>query len=85
MKLILSIYNFTTTLLLRRLDSSEMAFRTAARDAFKETVPLAKPKILEPVMRVDVEAPEEFQGVIVGGLNRRKGIIQNTGTLQIKN
>ena len=55
-----------------------MAFRTAARDAFKETVPLAKPKMLEPVMRVDVKAPEEFQGVIVGELNRRKGIIQNT-------
>ena len=67
------------------VDSSEMAFRTAARDAFKETVPLAKPKILEPVMRVDVEAPEEFQGVIVGGLNRRKGIIQNTGTFKLKN
>ena len=60
------------------VDSYEMAFRTAARDAFKETVPIARPKILEPVMRVDVEAPEEFQGVIVGGLNRRKGIIQNT-------
>ena len=60
------------------VDSSEMAFRTAARDAFRETVPSAKPKVLEPVMRVSVEAPEEFQGVIVGGLNRRKGIIQNT-------
>ena len=60
------------------VDSSEMAFRIAARDAFKETVPMATPKILEPVMRVEVEAPEEFQGVIVGGLNRRKGIIQNT-------
>ena len=51
---------------------------TAARDAFKETVPSAGPKVLEPVMRVEVEAPEEFQGVIVGGLNQRKGIIQNT-------
>jgi elongation factor G len=60
------------------VDSSEMAFRIAARDAFKEAVPTASPKILEPIMRVEVEAPEEFQGVIVGGLNRRKGIIQNT-------
>ena len=60
------------------VDSSEMAFRIAARDAFKEAFPQAKPAILEPIMRVDVEAPEEFQGVIVGGLNRRKGIIQNT-------
>jgi elongation factor G len=60
------------------VDSSEMAFRIAARDAFRETFPQAKPVILEPVMRVDVEAPEEFQGTIVGGLNKRKGVIQNT-------
>jgi elongation factor G len=60
------------------VDSSEMAFRIAARDAFRHTFPEAKPVILEPVMRVDVEAPEEFQGTIVGGLNKRKGVIQNT-------
>ena len=47
-------------------------------DAFRTTFPDANPIILEPVMRVDVEAPEEFQGTIVGGLNKRKGVIQNT-------
>ena len=60
------------------VDSSEMAIRIAARDAFRQTFPNAKPVILEPVMRVDVEAPEEFQGTIVGGLNKRKGVIHNT-------
>ena len=57
------------------VDSSDMAFQIAARAAFKETMPKAGPFILEPVMRVVVETPEEFQGTIQGGLVRRRGNI----------
>jgi hypothetical protein len=57
------------------VDSSDMAFQIAARAAFKETMPKAGPFILEPVMRVVVETPEEFQGGIQGGLVRRRGNI----------
>jgi len=57
------------------VDSSDMAFQIAARQAFKETMPKAGPIILEPIMRVVVETPEEFQGGIQGGLVRRRGNI----------
>lgn len=60
------------------VDSSEMAFRTAANAAFRSAVSEARPAVLEPVMQVQVEAPEEFQGGIIAGLNQRKGMIQNT-------
>ncbi len=60
------------------VDSSEMAFKLACQYAFREAFMRAAPVILEPVMAVDVRAPSEFQGAIIGDLNRRKGIILNS-------
>ncbi|PCC72043.1 translation elongation factor 2 (EF-2/EF-G) [Nannocystis exedens] len=60
------------------VDSSDMAFQIAARAAFKETMPKAGPQVLEPIMKVVVETPEEFQGGIQGGLVRRRGNIVNS-------
>ncbi|MCY1060674.1 elongation factor G [Nannocystis sp. SCPEA4] len=60
------------------VDSSDMAFQIAARAAFKETMPKAAPQVLEPIMKVAVETPEEFQGGIQGGLVRRRGNIINS-------
>ncbi|HSS39936.1 MAG TPA: elongation factor G, partial [Polyangia bacterium] len=57
------------------VDSSEIAFRTAALMGFREAYANAKPTILEPVMRVEVQFPEEFQGAVMGGLNQRRGTI----------
>jgi elongation factor G len=55
------------------VDSSDMAFQTAARAAFRETYNKAKPQILEPVMKVSVEGPTEFQGAIYKSLMQRRG------------
>lgn len=60
------------------VDSSDMAFQAAAQGAFKEGYDRAKPIILEPIMRVSVEGPSEFQGNIIGTLNQRRGMITNT-------
>ncbi|MCX7908596.1 MAG: elongation factor G [Ignavibacteria bacterium] len=60
------------------VDSSEMAFKLASKYAIKEVLPKAKPVILEPIMKLEVTAPEEFQGVIIGQINQRRGIIINT-------
>lgn len=60
------------------VDSSEMAFKIAAKAALKETIEKCKPVILEPIMKLEVAAPDEFQGVIIGQLNQRRGIIVNT-------
>ncbi|KAK4524207.1 hypothetical protein GAYE_SCF02G2106 [Galdieria yellowstonensis] len=57
------------------VDSSELAFRIAAIMAFREAFPKAGPAILEPIMNVEVQIPTEFQGAVVGALNRRRGII----------
>jgi elongation factor G len=57
------------------VDSSEMAFRICAQTAIREFYHSAGPTILEPVMKVEVETPEEFQGAILGGLNQRRGMI----------
>jgi elongation factor G len=60
------------------VDSSEMAFKTAALMGFREAYNGAKPIILEPIMKVEVEAPVEFQGSIVGQVNQRRGVILET-------
>jgi elongation factor G len=60
------------------VDSSELAFATASRDAFRQSFPKAGPTILEPVMKVAVETPSEFQGGVMGSLNQRRGIILGT-------
>lgn len=57
------------------VDSSEMAFKIAGRDAFIEAFKKSKPCLLEPIMAVQVELPTEFQGSVVGDLNSRRGII----------
>jgi len=57
------------------VDSSDMAFQTAARDAFRQAYSKASPIILEPMMKVVVETPNEFQGSVMSLLNQRRGII----------
>jgi elongation factor G len=57
------------------VDSSDMAFQTAAIGAFRDAYEKAKPAILEPIMKVEVEGPSEFQGNIFGSINQRRGII----------
>ena len=57
------------------VDSSDMAFQAAAIGAFRQAYAKAGPEILEPVMKVSVEGPTEFQGSIFGSINQRRGII----------
>ncbi|MHB9292401.1 putative elongation factor G [Hollandina sp. SP2] len=57
------------------VDSSDIAFQQAAIGAFREAYPKAKPCILEPIMKVAVEGPTEFQGNIFASINQRRGII----------
>lgn len=58
------------------VDSSEMAFRMAGIFAFRDAMAKAKAQLLEPIMKVEVETPDEYQGDVVGDLNRRRGVIQ---------
>ena len=57
------------------VDSSEMAFQAAARGAFLEAYRKAKPVIHEPIMKVVIETPTEFQGTVMGTINQRRGTI----------
>jgi elongation factor G len=57
------------------VDSSDMAFQAAARGAFRQAYPGAKPVIHEPIMKVSVESPSQFQGPVMGSLNQRRGMI----------
>ncbi len=57
------------------VDSSDMAFQTASRAAFRKAYRAAKPQILEPLMRVSVEGPGEFQGAVYRSLMQRRGTI----------
>jgi len=57
------------------VDSSEMAFRTAARMSFRSAFPKASPKLLEPVMSVEVTTPEEFMGAVTGSIVSKRGKI----------
>jgi elongation factor G len=58
------------------VDSSELAFKLAGSKAFKLAMAAAKPALLEPIMKVEVEAPTEFAGDLMGDLNGRRGRIQ---------
>ena len=61
------------------VDSSVMAFEIAAKAAFKEGIPKCAPKLLEPMMQVDVICPEESMGDVIGDLNSRRGQIGELG------
>ncbi len=61
------------------VDSNEMAFKLAASMGFKEACRKASPSILEPIMKVEVEVPEDFMGDVIGDLNRRRGQVNNMG------
>jgi len=61
------------------VDSSEMAFKLAASMGFKEACRKASPSILEPMMKVEVEVPEENMGDVIGDLNRRRGQVNSMG------
>jgi elongation factor G len=58
------------------VDSSDLAFRLASRQAMKQAVAKARPQLLEPIMKVEVETPGEFQGGVIGDLSSRRGVIQ---------
>ncbi|NQZ56381.1 MAG: elongation factor G [Lentisphaeraceae bacterium] len=60
------------------VDSSDMAFQLASRGGFREAYAKAKPTILEPIMKVEIQTPTEFQGTVMGNLNSRRGIITGT-------
>jgi len=59
------------------VDSSVLAFEIAAKAAFREGAPKASPKLLEPIMKVEVVTPDEYMGDIIGDLNSRRGKIQS--------
>lgn len=59
------------------VDSSAIAFELAARGGFRQTMPKAGPQLLEPVMKLDVIAPEDKVGDVIGDINRRRGMISN--------
>ncbi len=62
------------------VDSSEMAFKICAMAAMRQAYEKANPTALEPVMKVEVSAPEEFQGSVMGQVNQRRGMISGTTT-----
>ncbi|MDZ8257102.1 elongation factor G [Nostoc sp. ChiQUE01b] len=62
------------------VDSSEMAFKIAGSMAMKEAVLKASPVILEPMMKVEVEVPEDYMGNVIGDLNTRRGQIESQST-----
>ena len=73
------VIDFKVTLLdgsYHDVDSSEMAFKMAGIFAFKDAMQKASPILLEPIMKVEVSTPDEYQGELMGDLNRRRGQIQ---------
>lgn len=64
------------------VDSSEMAFKTAGSIGFKEGFKRSKPILLEPIMKVEVEVPEEFMGDVIGDLSGRRGKVEGMETTE---
>jgi elongation factor G len=63
------------------VDSSDMAFQVCARAGFREAFLETKPVLLEPIMKMEVEVPADFQGAVTGELNKRRGLIVSTETV----
>jgi len=63
------------------VDSSDMAFQVCARAGFREAFLNTKPVLLEPIMKMEVEVPSDFQGPVTGELNKRRGLIVSTETV----
>jgi len=63
------------------VDSSDLAFRICAQTALRETFPKMKPTLLEPIMKLEIECPSQFQGNVVGDVNSRRGLIIATETV----
>ena len=61
------------------VDSSDRAFQTCAQGCFREAFMKTRPVLLEPIMKLDIEAPEQFQGPVTGDVVSRRGIIISTG------
>ena len=59
------------------VDSSAVAFEIAAKGAYRQTIPMAGPQLIEPIMKVDVFTPEDHVGDVIGDLNRRRGLIKS--------
>ncbi|PWU20864.1 MAG: elongation factor G [Bdellovibrio sp.] len=64
------------------VDSSYMAFKICAMAAMREVYPKAKPTVLEPIMKLETTVPEEYQGPATGQINQRRGVIQNTTSIE---
>ncbi len=64
------------------VDSSEKAFYTAAQGCFREYFKQAAPKLLEPIMNVEIECPESFQGTVVGDIIKRRGIMNSNDIVE---
>jgi len=64
------------------VDSSYLAFKIASMAALREVYMKAQPVALEPIMKLETTAPEEYQGAVMGGINQRRGIIQGTQTIE---
>jgi elongation factor G len=64
------------------VDSSYMAFKIAAMAAMREVYQKAKPTVLEPIMKLETTVPEEYQGPATGQINQRRGVIQNTTSIE---
>ena len=62
------------------VDSNEMSFKMAGRIAFRKAMETAKPCLLEPIMKVEIEAPDEFAGTLMGDLSSRRGRVQGTNS-----
>jgi elongation factor G len=58
------------------VDSSAIAFETAAKGGYRQSIPKASPQLMEPIMKVDVFVPEDHVGDVIGDLNRRRGMIR---------
>jgi len=64
------------------VDSSEMAFRAAGQGAMRQCIANANPQVLQPIMKVEISVPDEFQGTVMGGVNKRQGVILDSETME---
>ncbi|MEI7973345.1 MAG: elongation factor G [Bdellovibrio sp.] len=64
------------------VDSSYMAFKICSMAAMREVYPKAKPTVLEPIMKLETTVPDEYQGAATGQINQRRGVIQNTTSIE---